>query len=199
MKNSPLRIGLTGGIGTGKSTISQIFKILGVPVYDADSMAKRLMGQDKDLISAIKGAFSNESYRNGELNRQFLADKVFTNEHLLTKLNALVHPFVARHFENWCNKHNDNYIVKEAALLFETGSYLKLDYVILVISPLEIRIARVKKRDPQRSSAQILSIIESQIPADEAGGLADFIINNDEINMLIPQVLNLQKRLIKKG
>jgi len=199
MKNSPLRVGLTGGIGTGKSTVAQIFKLLGVPVYDADSMAKRLMEEDEELITAIKAEFGGNSYSDGKLNRQFLAEKVFSNEDLLEKLNALVHPFVAVHFGNWANQFRDQYILKEAALLFETGSYRELEYVILVLSPLETRIDRIKNRDPQRSSEQILSIIERQIPVPEAIGLADFIINNDESHMLIPQVLQLQKKLIERG
>ena len=199
MKNSPLRVGLTGGIGTGKSTVAEIFKILGVPVYDADSMAKRLMEDDEELVASIKEEFGSSSYSAGKLNRQFLAERVFSNEQLLVKLNAIVHPFVAGHFDNWVNQISDQYIVKEAALLFETGSYQELDYVILVQSPLETRINRVKYRDPQRSSEQILSIIERQIPVEKAIALADFIINNNEAQMLIPQVLQLQKKLIKKG
>ena len=199
MKNSPLRVGLTGGIGTGKSTVAQIFKLLGVPVYDADSMAKRLMEEDEELITAIKAEFGSNSYSDGKLNRQFLAEMIFSNEDLLEKLNALVHPFVAVHFGNWANQFSDQHILKEAALLFETGSYRELEYVILVQSPLETRIDRIKNRDPQRSSEQILSIIERQIPVPEAIGLADFIINNDESHMLIPQVLQLQKKLIERG
>ena len=199
MKNSPLRVGLTGGIGTGKSTVAQIFKLSGVPVYDADSMAKRLMEDDEELVASIKEEFGSSSYSAGKLNRQFLAERVFNNEQLLAKLNTIVHPFVAGHFDNWVNQLSNQYIIKEAALLFETGSYQELDYVILVQSPLETRINRVKYRDPQRSSEQILSIIERQIPVAEAIGLADFIINNDELQMLIPQVLELHMKLIKKG
>ena len=199
MKNSPLRVGLTGGIGSGKSTVAQIFKLLDVPVYDADSMARRLMEEDEELITAIKVEFGSNSYTAGKLDRQFLAERVFNNEQLLEKLNAIVHPYVAVHFGNWVNQFSDQYIIKEAALLFETGSYHELDYVILVQSPLETRIDRVKYRDPQRSSEQIISIIERQIPVEKAIGLADFIINNDESQMLIPQVLELQKKLIKKG
>ena len=198
MKNSPLLVGLTGGIGTGKSTVSRIFKLLGVPIYDADSMAKRLM-EEEEVIKVIKEEFGEEAYINGKLNRQFLAEKVFKNKQLLEKLNVIVHPIVARHFDNWSRQFSGQHIIKEAALLFETGSYHDLDYVILVKSPLEIRINRVTKRDPQRSSEQILSIIERQMPVDEAIGLADFIINNDDSHMLIPQVLKLQNQLIKKG
>jgi dephospho-CoA kinase len=199
MKNSPLRVGLTGGIGTGKSTVALIFKSLGVPVYDADSMAKKLMEEDEELISSIKAEFGDETYVGDKLNRQFLAERVFNNEPLLAKLNAMVHPAVAEHFTNWTTQYSSGYILKEAALLFETGSYNELDYVILVQSPIETRIERIKKRDPQRSSEQILSIIERQMPVAKAVELADFVINNDETHMLIPQVLQLQNKLITKG
>ena len=199
MKNSPLRVGLTGGIGTGKSTVSLIFKLLGVPIYDADSMAKKLMEEDDGLITAIRAEFGYETYVDRKLNRQFLAEKVFNNEPLLDKLNAMVHPVVAGHFTNWTIQYNSGYIIKEAALLFETKSYLDLDYVILVQSPLETRIKRIKKRDPQRSSEQILNIMERQMPVDDALNLADFIINNDESDMLIPQVLQLHNIVKKKG
>jgi dephospho-CoA kinase len=199
MKNSPLRVGLTGGIGTGKSTVALIFQLLAVPVYDADAMAKKLMEEDEDLISAIKEEFGNETYMGGKLNRQLLAERVFNNEPLLAKLNAIVHPAVAEHFTNWTTEYSSGYILKEAALLFETGSYHDLDYVILVQSPLDLRIKRIKNRDPQRSAEQILSIIERQMPFAEALGLADFVINNDEAHLLIPQVLQLQNKLIKKG
>jgi len=197
MKNSPLRVGLTGGIGTGKSTVALIFKLLGIPVYDADSTAKKLMEEDENLIATIKEEFGDEIYFGSKLNRQLLADKAFNNEPLLAKLNAIVHPAVAEHFNRWTTQYSSGYILKEAALLFETGSYKELDYVILVQSPLETRIEQIKKRDPQRSSEQILSIIERQIPVDEALELADFVINNDEAHMLIPQVLQLQNKLIK--
>ncbi len=199
MKNSPLRVGLTGGIGTGKSTVALIFELLGIPVYDADSMAKKLMQDDDDLIATIKEEFGNETYVGGKLNRQFLAEMVFKSEPLLAKLNAIVHPAVAKDFTNWTTQYSSGFILKEAALLFETGSYKELDYVILVQSPLETRVERIKNRDPQRSSEQILSIMERQMPVAEALELADFVINNDEAHMLIPQVLQLQTKLITKG
>ena len=199
MKNSPRYVGLTGGIGTGKSTVAQIFKLLGVPVYDADSTAKKLMEEDKELIDSIVQEFGGEAYGNGMLNRQFLAEKVFKDEQLLAKLNAIVHPAVARHFRSWANQFSNKYILKEAALLFETGSYRELDEVILVQSPLDIRIERIKNRDPQRSSEQIMNIIERQMAFEDASGIADHVIINDEANLLIPQVLRLHDRLIKKG
>ena len=199
MKNSPLRVGLTGGIGTGKSTVAQIFKLFAVPIYDADSRAKRLMEEDNNLITAIIEEFGVESYSSGKLNRSFLAEKVFKKAEELNKLNALVHPSVAKDFDQWTGKYDNKYIIKEAALLFETGSYQELDYVVLVRSPLETRIERITHRDPQRSREQILDIIDRQMPVDQAMGMADFIIENDESHMLIPQVNGLHNMLIKKG
>jgi dephospho-CoA kinase len=196
--NKLLRVGVTGGIGTGKSTVTNIFKLMGVPVYDADKMAKKLM-HEASLASAIKKEFGNEVYKNGQLDRQYLADKVFGKEQLVNKLNSLVHPVVAKDFNTWLNRFSSGYIIKEAALLFETGLNRELDVVILVISPLDIRIERIKKRDPQRSSRQIQNIIDRQIPVNEAIGLADHIIKNDESNMLIPQVIGLHHQLINKG
>jgi len=198
MKNSPLRVGLTGGIGTGKSTVAQIFKLFGVPIYDADSRAKRLMEEDNNLKVAIKDEFGIESYSSGKLNRSFLAERVFKHPEELNKLNALVHPSVAQDFEQWTGAYDNMYIIKEAALLFETGSYQELDYVVLVRSPLETRIERISHRDPQRSREQILDIIDRQMSVDKAKGMADFIIENDESHMLIPQVNDLHNMLMKK-
>jgi dephospho-CoA kinase len=199
MKTKPLRVGLTGGIGTGKSTVAKIFSVLGVPVYDADSMAKELMEEDSNLIASIRSEFGDDSFSEEKLNRQFLADKVFKNKLLLARLNSLVHPVVASHFNDWANQFTGKYILKEAALLFETGSYKELDFVVLVQSPLDIRIERIKHRDPQRSEEQILNIIERQMSADEAVGLANFLVQNNETHMLIPQVERLHEEFIKKG
>jgi dephospho-CoA kinase len=199
MKTKPLRVGLTGGIGTGKSTVAKIFNLLDVPVYDADSMAKKLMEEDSNLVTAIAKEFGDNAYSEGKLNRQFIAEKVFKNEPLLARLNALVHPVVATHFDDWANQFTGKYILKEAALLFETGSYKELDFVILVQSPLDTRIERIKQRDPQRSEEQILNIIKRQMPVPEAVALADFTIQNNEGQMVIPQVQQLHDEIIKKG
>ena len=198
MMNKPLRIGITGGIGSGKSTVTQIFKLLGIPVYDADSAAKRLMEENDELAKALKNNFGNKSFINGKLNRQYLADAVFGNDHLLKKINSLVHPVVAKDCDSWSMQYSSGYILKEAALLFETGTYHDLDEVLLVFSDQDTRIRRIKKRDPQRTSKQILNIIGQQMPANKAKDMADYIIYNDEEQMLIPQVLKIHSQLIKK-
>ena len=188
-----LKVGITGGIGSGKTTVTKLFNLLGISVYDADTEAKKLMESDADLIDSIKRAFGSGSYIGSKLDRQFLAKTVFTDETKLEKLNGLVHPAVGRNFEQWAAKSTEPYIIKEAALLFESRSYTELDFVILVTSPLDIRIARIKRRDPERSNSQIRNIIDKQINVEEAVKLADRIVNNDEETLLIPQVLKLHQ------
>ena len=195
MSNNLLRIGITGGIGSGKSTVARIFSLLGVAVYNADERAKWLMAHDKKLISNIITQFGQDSYIDGELNKQYLADKVFKDELLVKKLNAQVHPAVASDFADWSSNYNSGYVLKEAALLFETKSYRELDATILVVSPIELRIKRIKKRDPQRSTEQIENIIARQMATAEALDLADYVIDNDDSKLLIPQVLELHSIL----
>jgi len=196
--NLLLRIGITGGIGSGKSTVARIFSLLGVPVYNADERAKWLMVHDENLISNIITQFGQDSYIDGQLNRQYLAEKVFKDELLVEKLNTLVHPAVASDFADWSSNYSSGYVLKEAALLFETGSYNELDATILVASPIELRIKRIEKRDPQRSREQIENIISRQIAIDEALSLADYVIDNDDSKLLIPQVLGLHRLTITK-
>jgi len=194
-----LRIGITGGIGTGKSTIGRIFELLGIPVYDADSQAKKLMVNNSALKKSIINVFGKDSYLGDELNREYLGEKIFKDEKRVNQLNALVHPAVALDFKYWCSDKELKYVIKEAALLFETGSYQDLDFTILVVAPEDLRINRIKKRDPQRSKELIQNIIDNQIDVEKAKSYADFIIFNDETHMIIPQVLTIHDRIIKKG
>lgn len=194
-----LKVGITGGIGTGKTTVANLFKIFGIAIYDADRQAKILMESDDELIESIIKLFGKEAYSYARLNRQFLAEIVFKDEEKLIKLNALVHPAVAIDFELWTSSFNEGYVIKEAALLIETGSYKELDYLILVDSPLELRIERIKKRDPQRTTKLIERIIDKQMNSEEAAKLANFVIHNDEKQLLIPQVQELHSLLNKKA
>jgi dephospho-CoA kinase len=189
----PLQIGITGGIGSGKSLICKIFHQLGVPIYDADSHAKELMTTDGILISDIKKEFGDLSYHSdGGLNRVFLASHVFNDQAKLDTLNKLVHPRVAVDYQQWVQKHIDcNYVIKEAALLFESGSHAALDKIIVVDAPVDLRIKRVLTRDPHRTVEQIKGIVEKQMPEDEKLKRADYIIVNDESQPVIPQVLKL--------
>jgi len=191
-QNKPLLIGVTGGIGSGKSTVCHVFNCLGVPVYDADSRARWLMNNNDDLILKIKSEFGEASYQNGFLDRAYLAQIVFSNPEKLTKLNSLTHPAVAIDFEDWVSKHSATpYLIKEAALLIESGAYQQLDELILVSAPAEVRIKRVLKRDPQRSEIQIKEIIEKQLPESEMAKHAKKVLNNNGLESILSQILNL--------
>lgn len=193
--NKPLLVGITGGIGSGKSTVSAIFELLQVPVYNADLRARLLMTEDQALAKAITQNFGEEAYREGQLNRQYLAEKVFASRTATDRLNALVHPAVARDFDHWSTSQQAPYVLKEAALLFETGSYKALNQVVLVTAPKELRILRVQKRDPQRSREQIENIIDKQMSETEARNLANEVLINDGRSLLIPQVIAIHEKI----
>ncbi len=192
----PFQVGITGGIGSGKSLISRIFGCLGIPLYDADSRAKILMTTDRILVDQIKKEFGNLSYHaNGILNKDHLR-KAFGNPTELKKLNAMVHPRVAHDYKMWVDQQKGSkYVMKEAALLIESGSAKELDHLIVVSAPEHLRIQRVLKRDPHRSLLEVEQIIENQMSEDEKMAIADDVIVNDETQLVIPQVLELHKRL----
>jgi len=195
-KQRPLLVGITGGIGSGKSTVCKLFSLLGIPVYTADDRAKWLMAQDPELRNQISTTFGAAAYSSaGELNRSFLAETVFASPEKIAALNALVHPAVRKDFEQWIAAQTAPYLIKEAALLFETGAAKELDYVINVSSPLRIRMARVLLRDPHRSEDQVNQIINQQLPDEEKNELADFCIKNTDNKLLIPQVLEVHAKL----
>jgi dephospho-CoA kinase len=189
----PLQIGITGGIGSGKSLVCKIFNMLGAPTYDADSRAKMVMTTDGILVDAIKKEFGVLSYdAKGVLNREYLANRVFNQPDKLKHLNELVHPRVALDYEHWVGSQADvKYVLKEAALLFESGSYQSLDKIIVVTAPETLRVQRVLVRDPHRSIEQTKEIIRNQLAEEEKIKRADYVIANDETTLLIPQVLKL--------
>lgn len=193
-----LRIGLTGGIGSGKSTVAHIFNVLGIPVYSADDASKRLMAEDQELKKNIINSFGKESYTDGELNRKYLSDQVFNDSKKIELLNSLVHPATLKDAVQWMQKQNAPYVIKEAALIFESGFNKLLDFVIGVKSPLSLRIKRVMERD-NVTSDQVEARIKLQIDEQEKINLCDFIIVNDEKQMLIPQVLLLHEKFLNRS
>ncbi len=192
-----LKIGLTGNIGSGKTIVSKIFELLGIPVFYADDAAKTVMVTDQVLINGIKSAFGDESYfADGALNRKYIADIVFNNNEQLAKLNSLVHPATFRAFDKWVSEiKNTPYVLKEAALLFESDSYKMCDYSIMVQAPLETRIKRVMQRDGL-TRAEVESRNSKQFSEEKKAKLADYIIKNDDVHLVIPQVLALHNKFL---
>lgn len=190
-------IGITGGIGSGKTTTCQIFEQIGVPVYYADVRAKQLMAQGP-LKSKIIQAFGERAYHNGQLDRAYLAKEVFNSKERLSVLNGLVHPAVADDFEEWLEENEKaSYVLKEAAILFESGAHQAVDYTVLVIAPEEVRINRVVERDGTTHD-EVMQRMKSQWTQERKAKLADFIINNSGSELLIPQVLELHQKFSKK-
>lgn len=190
-----LKIGITGGIGSGKTTICKVFETLGIPVFYADTVAKDIMVSDEILVAGVKNAFGAESYtQEGILNNKHIAGIVFNHADQLAKLNSLVHPAVFRAFDNWVEQVPDTvpYILKEAALLFESGSYKMCDQNILVIAPTEIRLQRVMQRDGL-TEEQVRARMDKQLSDEEKTKLADQIIYNNETDSLIIQVNRLHQ------
>lgn len=189
------KVGITGGIGSGKSTVSKLFEFLGIPVYYADDEAKKLMVEDQNLIQELKDTFGKETYKDGKLNRAYLANLVFKNEKLLEKLNSIVHPALGRHYEQWhSDQINVPYTIKEAAILFEMGAANHMDKVITVFAPAKLRINRVMERD-KVSKESVEDRISKQMPDEEKVKKADFVILNDGSQSLIAQIIGIHKVL----
>ena len=193
-----LRIGITGGIGSGKSTIAKIFEVLGIPVFYADAEARRIMNEDEELKKNIIKNFGEASYTNGKLNRSYLASIVFNDNHQLEILNSLTHPVTIKNGEEWMLRQITPYAIHEAALIFESGSAKDLDKVIGVYAPLSLRIKRVMDRDGI-SREEVLKRMNRQIDEDMKMKLCDFVIVNDEQQLVIPQVLELDQQLRKSS
>jgi dephospho-CoA kinase len=192
-----MQIGITGGIGVGKSMVCKIFQTIGIPIYDADSRAKTIMTTDGILVEQIKKEFGSLAYQaDGALNRAYLAETVFANTEQLVKLNALVHPRVGIDYRQWFLAQQAPYVIREAALLYESGAYATCDKVIVVTAPLELRIARVLARDKHRTRKQVEDIIAKQLPEENKIGRADYIIYNNDLQPVLQQVLELHQQLI---
>lgn len=187
-----LKIGLTGGIGSGKSTVAKIFETLGIPVYYADAEAKRLMNSSETLKKVIRQNFGEATYENDQLNRKYLAGIVFNDPEKLELLNALIHPVTINDAEQWMQQQSAPYSIKEAALLFESGAAENLDFIVGVYAPQALRIKRVMKRDGLTAD-EIMKRINRQVNEEMKMKLCDFVITNNEQELLVPQVLKLHQ------
>ncbi len=188
------KIGITGGIGSGKTYVASVFQSLGIPIFNADIQAKKIMTSSRKLIKLLKEEFGNDIYKDSDLNKEKLASIVFSNSDKLQKLNSLVHPIVKEEFNNWCKKQTSPYVIKEAAILFESNSHIGLDAVICVSAPLDLRMRRLLNRDDY-SKKEIKKRIENQISQEEKEKLSDYIIVNDEKDLLLPKIIKIHKEL----
>jgi dephospho-CoA kinase len=192
-----LKIGITGGIGSGKSLVARIFEVLGIPVYYADREAKRIMHEDAALVSAIRNHFGSAAYdSSGQLDRAYLAERVFSDPDQLRVLNSLVHPATIRDSELWAERQRAPYVMKEAALMFETESFHHMDRVLGVSAPEALRILRTMRRD-QVSRPEVLRRMSQQLDERVKMRLCDYVIRNDEVRPVLPQVLELHRRFLE--
>ncbi len=189
-------VGVTGGIGSGKSLVCKIFRNLDIPVYEADLQAKKFLAEDPDIREELIRKFGKKAFRDSEPDRKFLASKIFSDSEARAFVNSLVHPKVRHDFKSWAKKQSGPYVIEEAALIFESGAWEELDFNILVLAREEIRIQRVMKRDGVERG-DVLARLASQIDPEEAIKLADLKIHNDVSEFLIPQVLKAD-RIIRK-
>lgn len=190
-------VGLTGGIGSGKTTVAKLFHELGVPIYVSDIKAKKLMVTNAKLITEIKALLGDEAYDGNELNRAYISEKVFKNKNLLNQLNALVHPAVANDFIKWEAEQNSPYVIKESAILFESGSYKNCDLIITVTAPLEVRVGRVVLRD-KVTRKQVLHRVMNQSTDDDKIDRSNFIINNITFDGTEEQVAKIHRQILNK-
>ncbi len=190
------QVGITGGIGSGKSTVCKVFKTLGVPVFNADEVARELTNNDPVIAKGIVAAFGDAYYENGVLDRKRLAAFVFEHPEKLEQLNSIIHPLVGAAYEQWLTQQDAPYVIKEAAILVETGGYKSLDFLILVTAPAVLRQQRVMHRDGV-SAAEVQARMKRQLPEEEKAKHAHAIIHNDEKQLLLPQVVTLHEQLVQ--
>jgi dephospho-CoA kinase len=193
-----LKIGLTGGIGSGKTTIAQIFEVLGIPVYYADTAAKDLMNRDPELRNRIISAFGPEVYKEGSVDRAYLGELVFGDPEKLARLNAIVHPATLLDAAGWMQNQKTPYVIKEAALIYEAGLEKFLDYIICVTAPESLRLERVMNRD-RVPAEKVLQRMQQQMDEKEKVSRCDFVIINDGKQALLPQVLAIHETLMEKA
>ena len=188
------RIGLTGNIGSGKTTLASCFEILGIAVFNADKQAKLLMNKDVNLKQSLIAEFGKEVFLNNELNRKYLSKLAFNDDLVLKRLNALVHPVVQDAFEKWSIQQSGAYVIKEAAILFESNTYQSLDAIICISCPEEIRLKRILKRD-DLSEKDVRQRISHQWAEEKKISLSDYVITNDNSSLVMPQILSVHSAL----
>lgn len=189
-------VGITGGIGSGKTTVAKMFQDLGVPLYIADDRAKVLMNTSDIIKSKLTQLFGEQAYKDNKLNRPSLASKIFENADLLKQMNAIVHPEVGADFEQWKNKQDAAYVLKEAAIIFENNLADQYDFIITVVADLDQRIARVMKRD-DTTEAKVMAIVKNQLSDEQKVKQSDFVIKNHDLDETERQVLDIHQQLLK--
>ncbi len=192
-----IKLGVTGGIGSGKTLVCSIISAMGYPVFNADLEARQIVDTDRKVILSIESLFGNDIYVNNQLDRIRVAEMVFSNQEMLEKLNSIVHPAVASHFREWLVQYkSSNLVVKEAAILFESGANFGLDKVIVVTSPIELRVNRIVERDGVNTRS-IFNRMKNQLPQDELIKRGDYIIENDGVKLILPQIVRVINDLFK--
>ena len=191
----PLKIGLTGGIGSGKTTVANILKTLGIPIFNSDENGKKLFINNKNVINETIKHFGNNILTNKNIDLKKLGNIVFSNKKELAVLNNIIHPNISRIFNEWYNKQTTKYIIKESAILFESNTYKKVDKIILIKAPINLRIQRTCMRD-KRSVSEVKKIIQNQLPVKKIIKHANYIVNNNEKKLLVPQVMDIHNMIL---
>jgi dephospho-CoA kinase len=194
---SGIKLGVTGGIGSGKTTVCRIFNLLGIPVFSADQEAKEIMEHDPDIIAQINSIAGKDLYKDGTLGRSDLAGLIFNDQHILEKVNSLIHPVVIDHFKSWAIKQKAPYVIMEAAILFESGASEMVDKKVTVVAPAEERVKRVIRRS-NLSEEQVMDRMRNQMDDALRIKLSDYVIKNSESDMIIPQILEIHEDILKK-
>jgi dephospho-CoA kinase len=192
-----MKLGVTGGIGSGKTSVCRVFEILGIPVFSADQEARKIMDTDPVIGEMVENAAGSSVYENGILKREALAKLIFNNSEILAKINSIIHPVVFQKFIEWATLQNSPYVILEAAILFESGASSLVDKTLTVIAPAEERIARVMRRN-MLTREQVLERIRNQSPDDDKMRQSDFVVNNSERDMIIPGILKIHNLLLKE-
>jgi dephospho-CoA kinase len=190
-----LKLGVTGGIGSGKTTVCRVFAVLGIPVYSADEEARKIQESDRELIDKINMLAGKDLYSSGKLDRPELARLIFNNRDLLEKVNSLIHPVIFRNFKRWVTEQDSPYSIMEAAILFESGAYRIMDKILTVVTPMEERIDRLVKGN-KLTREQVMERIKNQIDDESRIKQSDYIIFNSENDMIIPAILGIHEEML---